>query len=102
MSENFVIQQNHFIIFSFDRSCKGEIVTISYSEEIFEISFLASGDATGDLVTSLLSLNVMSQSIPTGYIPPGNPRENFFERTNPSHPGKFFCLILCPGAKNYC
>ena len=43
---------------------------------------------------------IMSQSIPTGYIPPGNPRENFFERANPGHPGKFFCLIPCPGAKN--
>ena len=43
---------------------------------------------------------IMSQSIPTGYIPPGNPGENFFERANPGHPGKFFCLIPCPGAKN--
>ena len=42
----------------------------------------------------------MSQSIPTGYIPPGNPRENFFERANPGHPGKIFCLIPCPGATN--
>ena len=42
----------------------------------------------------------MSQSIPTGYIPPGNPRENFFERANPGHPGKMFCLIPCPRAKN--
>ena len=42
--------------------------------------------------------SVMSQSIPTGYIPLGNPRENFFERANPGHPGKFFCLI--PRAKN--
>ena len=32
--------------------------------------------------------------------PPGNPRENFFERANPGHPGKIFCLIPCPGAKN--
>ena len=32
--------------------------------------------------------------------PPGNPWENFFERANPDHPGKFFCLIPCPGAKN--
>ena len=31
---------------------------------------------------------------------PGNPRENFFERANPGHPGKIFCLIPCPGAKN--
>ena len=43
---------------------------------------------------------LMSQSIPTGYIPPGNPRENFFERANPGHPSKIFCLIPCPGAKN--
>ena len=27
--------------------------------------------------------------------PPGK----FFDRANPSHPGKFFCLIPCPGAK---
>ena len=47
-----------------------------------------------------VSETVMSQSIPTGYTPPGNPRENFFERANPGHPGKFFCLIPCPGAKN--
>ena len=26
--------------------------------------------------------SLMSQSIPAGYIPPGNPRENFFERAN--------------------
>ena len=32
----------------------------------------------------------MFQSIPTGYIPPGNTRENFFERANPGHPGKIF------------
>ena len=44
---------------------------------------------------------LMSQSIPTGYIPPpGNPGESFLERANPGHPGKFFCLIPCPGAKN--
>ena len=43
---------------------------------------------------------VMSQSIPTGYIPPGNPGQNFFERANPGHPGKFFCLIPCSGARN--
>ena len=42
----------------------------------------------------------MSQSIPTGYIPPGNPGENFFERANPGHPGNFFCPILCPRGKN--
>ena len=32
--------------------------------------------------------------------PPGNPGENFFERANPGHLGKYFCLIPCPGAKN--
>ena len=48
-----------------------------------------------------LLFRIMSQSIPTGYIPPpGNPGEIFFERANPGHPGKFFCLIRCPGAKN--
>ena len=35
-----------------------------------------------------------------GTSPPGNPRENFFERANPGHPGSFFCPIPCPGAKN--
>ena len=45
----------------------------------------------------------MSQSIPTGHIsPPGNPGENFFERANPGHSGILFCLIPCPGGKNYC
>ena len=39
---------------------------------------------------------LMSQSIPAVYIPPGNPRENFLEQANPSHPGNF-----CPGAKNF-
>ena len=43
---------------------------------------------------------LMSQSIPAGYVPPGQPWENFFERANPGHPGNFFCLIPCPGAKN--
>ena len=43
---------------------------------------------------------VMSQSFPTGYIPPGQPRGIFFERANPGHPGNFFCPIPCPGAKN--
>ena len=38
----------------------------------------------------------MSQSTPTGYIPP----ENFFERANPGCPGKIFCLIPAPQAKN--
>ena len=36
------------------------------------------------------TMALMSQSIPTGYIPPGNPRENFFERANSGHPGNFF------------
>ena len=40
---------------------------------------------------------LMSQSIATGYIPPG---QIFFERANPGHPDKFFCLIPFPGAKN--
>ena len=38
------------------------------------------------------------QRIPTGYIPPGNPQENFFERVNPDHLGSF-CLIPYPRAK---
>ena len=32
----------------------------------------------------------MSQSIPIGYILPGNPWEKFFERANPGHLGNFF------------
>ena len=32
--------------------------------------------------------------------PPGNPRENFFERVNPGHPGNFCCLIPLPRGKN--
>ena len=43
----------------------------------------------------------MSQSIPTGYIPPPRAtRGKFFKRANPGQPGKLFCLIPCPGAKN--
>ena len=34
-----------------------------------------------------------------GTSPRGNPGEKFFERANPGHPGKFFCLIPCPGEK---
>ena len=33
--------------------------------------------------------------------PPGNVGENFFERANRGHPGKFFCLISCPGQKKW-
>ena len=57
-------------------------------------------EAPNTRVTYVAHRTVMSQSIPTGYIPPGNPGENFFERANPGHPGKFFCRIPCPGAKN--
>ena len=46
------------------------------------------------------SSSLLSQSIPTGYIPPEQLRGNFFERANPSHLGNFFCLIPCPRAKN--
>ena len=53
MSENSVIQQNHFIIFSLIDLARVELVTISYSKEIFEISYFASGKATADLVTRL-------------------------------------------------
>ena len=42
MSENAVIQQNHFVIFSFDRSCEGRLSNNLVSKEIFEISYLAS------------------------------------------------------------
>ena len=37
-----------------------ELLTISYSKDIFEITYLASGDATADLMTWLQSLNVIS------------------------------------------
>ena len=41
----------------------------------------------------------MSQSIPTRYIPPGNPRENVLsQRIQGTR--EIFCLIPCPGAKN--
>ena len=44
----------------------------------------------------------MSQSIPTGYIPPppppGNSQENLFELI-PAILANFFCLILCHKAK---
>ena len=50
---------------------------------------------------SLMKLcTVMSQSIPAGYIPPGQPPRKFFERANPGQPGNFFCLIPWPRAKN--
>ena len=32
--------------------------------------------------------------------PPVQPPGKFFERANHSHPGKIFCLIPCPGAKD--
>ena len=35
-----------------------------------------------------------------GTSPPGNPREIFFERAKPSHPGKFFVQFPAPGAEN--
>ena len=42
MSVNSVIQLDHFVIFSFDRSCKGGI-TNNFVFYIFEITYLASG-----------------------------------------------------------
>ena len=33
---------------------------------------------------------LVSQSIPTGYMAPGQPPGNFFERANPGHPGNLF------------
>ena len=46
--------------------------------------------------------NVFSQ-FQLGTSPlPGQPRGKFFERANPGHSGKLFCLMPCPGAKNYC
>ena len=32
---------------------------------------------------------------------PGQPPGNCFERANLGHPGNFYCLIPCPGAKKY-
>ena len=51
------------------------------------------------------SVNSMSTqsnvSVNSNWVhPPGQPRGKFFERANPGHPGKFFCLIPYPGAKN--
>ena len=43
---------------------------------------------------------IISQSIPTGYIPRATPGKIFFERVNPGHPGNFFSLIPCPETKN--
>ena len=42
------------------------------------------GNCPARLIDSFVAF-FMSQSIPTGPIPPGNPRENFFEQANPGH-----------------
>ena len=58
-----------------------------------ESSNLVKFSTSGKFITKFNVLRcIMSQSIPTGYIDPhpGNPRENFFERANPGHPGNFF------------
>ena len=76
--------------------------------QIFVTNVISFSHCLGlDFVTVILFLHnwlkfgrLMSQSIPTGCIPPGNPGENFFERANPGHPGNFFWLIPCPGAKS--
>ena len=48
----------------------------------------------------LFILSLSDVSVSSNWVhPPGNPRENFFERANPGHTGKFFCLIPSPGAK---
>ena len=50
-------------------------------------------------------ISIINVSVNSNWVhppPPGNPGEKFFERANPGHPGKLFCLIPCPGAKNYC
>ena len=39
----------------------------------------------------------MFQSVPTGYIPPGYPRENIFEWANPGDPSNFFVLFPTRG-----
>ena len=41
---------------------------------------------------------LMSQSVPTGHIPPGNPGENFLRERIPATQA-FFCSIPCPEAK---
>ena len=51
-------------------------------------------------ISEFLYLALCLSQFQLGTSPPGNPWENFFERANPGHPGKFFCLIPCPGAKN--
>ena len=35
-----------------------------------------------------------------GFVCFSCPGGNFFEQANPCNPGKFFCLIPCPGARN--
>ena len=50
--------------------------------------------------TSQFIQGLMSQSFPTGYIPLGNPGENFYERANPGHPGNFFLSNSLPRSKN--
>ena len=45
----------------------------------------------------ILKLPVMSQSIPTGYIPPGK----FFWWSKSWPPKQFLCLIPCPRAKKW-
>ena len=50
MPENSVTRQDHF---SFDRSCEGRLSNNLISKEVFEISYLGSGDATAELTTRL-------------------------------------------------
>ena len=41
----------------------------------------------------------MSQSIPTGYIPPGQPQGKLFEPADPGHPSKFFLSNPLPSGQ---
>ena len=50
-------------------------------------------------IHSVLGESYVSVNSNWVHPPLANPWENFFEQANPGHPGKFFCLIPCPGAK---
>ena len=67
---------------------------------VFYSNFASIFKVISPVIRLTLYYCIMSQSIPTGYIPPGQPPGNCFERANPGHPGNVFCLIPCPGAKN--
>ena len=54
-------------------------------------------------------MNIFSRKLESSYVsvnsnwihpPRATPGKIFFQRANPGHPGKIFCLIPCPSAKN--